>query len=289
MASPTGAFEVPTFFQDRGIALASLGGAYLALLATALLTGGLCIVARHYLVVSPNRWARDYGIYVSLVLATLLIAVVLENESLPASLATTHYVAMPQLVLMFGLHIAIWRRQEPRLITVGAGTLVATIAVGALLGLTTNLVGPAYWVTLAILAALLAFLWRQAVSTQRGFASANSIYIASKETLDAVTASQKPWLGLPQWVALVTASIALAVGNALLRGRRLEDIPAVAVVGESLLLVLATALVCAVPAVSSWIARKAWMPELTRFVWLVWIVVGFAFTYGNYRSSLSRV
>ena len=30
------------------------------------------------------------------------------------------------------------------------------------------------------------------------------------------------------------------------------------------------------------------MPELTRFVWLVWIVVGFAFTYGNYLTTLSH-
>jgi hypothetical protein len=49
-----------------------------------------------------------------------------------------------------------------------------------------------------------------------------------------------------------------------------------------------TTAVCAVPAGSYWLARKAWMPELTRFVWLVWIVVGFAFTYGNYLSSLSQ-
>jgi hypothetical protein len=43
-----------------------------------------------------------------------------------------------------------------------------------------------------------------------------------------------------------------------------------------------------VPAISYWVTRKAWMPELTRFVWLAWIVVGFALTYGNYLSSLAR-
>jgi hypothetical protein len=43
-----------------------------------------------------------------------------------------------------------------------------------------------------------------------------------------------------------------------------------------------------VPAVSYWIARKAWMPELTRFVWLAWIVVGFSLTYGNYLSNLAQ-
>jgi hypothetical protein len=42
-----------------------------------------------------------------------------------------------------------------------------------------------------------------------------------------------------------------------------------------------------VPAASYWLARKAWMPELTRFVWLAWIIVGFALTYGNYLSSLT--
>ena len=42
------------------------------------------------------------------------------------------------------------------------------------------------------------------------------------------------------------------------------------------------------PAVSYWLSRKAWMPELTRFVWLVWIVVGFVFTYGNYLTNLNK-
>ena len=51
---------------------------------------------------------------------------------------------------------------------------------------------------------------------------------------------------------------------------------------------LVTAFVCAVPATGYWIARKTWMPELTRFAWLAWIVVGFAFTYGNYLTSLAK-
>ena len=49
-----------------------------------------------------------------------------------------------------------------------------------------------------------------------------------------------------------------------------------------------TGLVCAIPATTYWLAHKHWMPELTRFVWLVWIVVGFAFTYGNFLTSLNR-
>ena len=73
----------------------------------------------------------------------------------------------------------------------------------------------------------------------------------------------------------------------MLRGRGLGEIPAVDVAVESGLLMLITAAVCAVPAVSYWLSRKAWMPELTRFVWLVWIVVGFVFTYGNYLTNLS--
>ena len=94
---------------------------------------------------------------------------------------------------------------------------------------------------------------------------------------------------MPHCAALVAASVALAIANALLRGRGLEDIPAVDVAVESGLLMLATAFLCAVPAMSYWIARKAWMPELTRFAWLAWIVVGFAFTYGNYLTRLAKV
>jgi hypothetical protein len=286
MSSATGSFAIPSLLHDRGIDLAALGGAYLTLLATVILTIAAFSAARRLLVISPNRGTRDYGIYVSLTLATLLIAIVLENESLPTGTATLHYVAVPQLLLLLGLHLSIWYRQDPWLIELGAGAVAATTAVGVLLGLTTGLLGPAYWVTLLVLAALLGFLWRRSVSTQHGFMTADSIYIRSKEMFDASTSPQKPWLGVTQWTALIAASVALAVANALLRGRGLEEIPAVEVVAESGLLLFVTAVVCAIPAVGYWVTRKAWMPELTRFVWLAWIVVGFALTYGNYLGRL---
>jgi hypothetical protein len=288
MSSPFGSFDPLASLAERGVDLAALGAAYLLLLATAAVTIAAFFAARHLLVISPNRGSRDYGIYVSLTLAALSIAIVLENESLPAGSATLHYVVMPQLLTLMGLHLWIWRRQEPWVVALGAAATAATIVVGALAALGTEAVGPAYWITLLVLAALLGFLWRKAISTQRAFINASSIYLASKETLDGAAAPQKPWLGLPQWVALITASLALGVANSLLRGRGLEQIPAVEVAAESGLLLAVTVLVCAVPAGSYWLTRKAWMPELTRFVWLAWMVVGFALTYGNYLSSLTR-
>ena len=288
MSSPTDSFDLSAAFAERGVDLSTLGAAYLVLIATALLTIVAFYTARTSLVISPNRGSRDYGIYVSLTLATVLIAMVLENESLPAGSATLHYVFVPQLLVLLSLHLWIACQQEPRLVALGGGAAAATTVVGALLGLTTDLLGPAYWTALAVLAGLLAFLWSKAISTQRAFVHARSIYAASKETLGSAAAPQKPWLGLPQWVALISASLALGVANSLLRGARLEEVPAFAVAAESGVLLVGTALVAAVPAVSYWIARKAWMPELTRFVWLAWIVVGFSLTYGNYLSNLAQ-
>lgn len=288
MSSPTGSFDLSAVLAERGIDLAALGTAYLVLISTAALTAGAFYAVRSLLVISPNRGSRDYGIYMSCTLATLLIAIVLENESLPAGSATLHYVLVPQLIVLIGLHVAIWHRQEPWLVGLGGAATAATIAVGAVLGVSTNLLGPAYWVALLLLGALLAFLWWKAVSTRRAFVNASSIYVSSKEAPAAAMAAQKPWLGLPHWVALIAASLALAVANSLLRGRGLEEVPAFEVAAESGLLLFLTALVCAVPAVGYWVTRKAWLPELTRFVWLAWIVVGFALTYGNYLSSLAR-
>jgi len=113
--------------------------------------------------------------------------------------------------------------------------------------------------------------------------------MASKETLGTTVAPQKPWLGLPQCVGLVAASVGLGVANSLLQGRGLEELPAVDVAVESGLLLFTTAFVCAVPAGAYWFMRKTWMPELTRFVWLAWLVIGFALTYGNYLTSLTQV
>jgi hypothetical protein len=285
-----GAFDLLPALHNRGIDLESLGVAYLFFLGTVAFTAGLFMAARSHLVVAPNRFARDYAEYVTTVCATLLVATILENELLPGQAPALVYVAFPQLLLLMLLHVWIGYRQEPWLIELGASTILASLIVVGLAAALTDSVRIAHVVTLVVFVALLGFLWVKSVSTKRGFMKASSIYITSKESFDPSDPEpQKPWLGWVQWAALVGASVLLAVLNSTLRGRGLDQIPAVDVALQSTLLVVVTALVCAVPALAYWIARKAWMPELTRFAWLVWIVVGFAFVYGNYLSSLNRV
>ena len=116
--------------------------------------------ARSQLVVSPNRGSRDYGIYVSLTLAALLIAIVLENESLPAGSATLHYVLVPQLVALMGLHLSIWYSQEPWLVTLGGGRddgdeSPSAPCSASRASCSGRLTGSRCWCS----AALLAFLW----------------------------------------------------------------------------------------------------------------------------------
>jgi hypothetical protein len=278
----TGAFDLTAALAERGLDWSTLGVAYAFMLATTAATAAAFLAARAYLVISPNRFARDYALYVSAVLAAVLIAMGLENEILPPHMATLQYAAVPQIVLLLLIHLTLARRQEPWLIALGAASIAGTAAVTAAAGAVAALVHPAHWLVLLSFLALLSFLWLKCVTTKRGFMNARSIYVASKESVDAQAPPQKPWLGLKQWAALVAASVLLAVVNALLRGAGLEQIPAVDVATQSALLLAVTALICGVPALSYWLARKTWMPELTRFAWLVWLVVSFAFTYGNY-------
>jgi hypothetical protein len=282
------AFDLTIGLRDRGIDLVTLGAAYLALMVSLIATAAAFVAARKYLVVSPNRATRDYGIYVSAVISTFLIATVLENELLPGE-STLQYVAIPQLLMLLTVHLCITHRQEPWLVALGGASVVGTVAGVLALALSSDAVRIAHWLAIALLSGLLVFLWLKAVSTKRGFLHADTIYLASKESLNAVIAPQKPWLGFAQWAALIAASLLLAVVNALLRGSAIAQIPALQVLLESVLVIVVTATVCAVPATTYWLARKSWMPELTRFVWLVWLVVGFAFTYGNYLTTLDRV
>jgi hypothetical protein len=282
------AFDLTVALHHRGIDFANLGAAYLVFLASCIVTATLFFAARKQLVVAPNRRSRDYAVYVSAVLLTLLIATALENELSPAAVPMLRYVAYPQILFLLALHVWITYRHEPWIIELGASSIAASVTVAAVAAAAAESFRAAHAVTLLALVGLLGFLWHGAISTKRGFVTADSIYVRSKENFDSSLTPQKPWLGLPHWTALVAASVALAVANSLLRGRGLEEIPAAEVGLESGLLILVTALVCAVPAASYWIARKAWMPELTRFVWLVWIVVAFAFTYGNYLTSLAK-
>jgi hypothetical protein len=282
------AFDLTIGLRDRGIDLVTLGAAYLVLMVSLIATAAAFVAARKYLVVSPNRATRDYGIYVSAMISTFLIATVLENELLPGE-STLSYVGIPQLLMLLTVHLCITHRQEPWLVALGGASVVGTVAGVLALALSSDAVRIAHWLAIALLSGLVVFLWLKAVSTKRGFLHADTIYLASKESLNAVIAPQKPWLGFAQWVALIAASLLLAVVNALLRGSEIAQIPALQVLLESVLVIVVTATVCAVPATTYWLARKSWMPELTRFVWLVWLVVGFAFTYGNYLTTLDRV
>jgi hypothetical protein len=285
-----GALELTSALHNRGVDLESLGVAYLLFLGTVAFTIGLFMAARAHLLVAPNRSARDYAEYVTTVLATLLVATILENELVPGQAPALVYVAFPQLLLLMMLHVWIGYRQEPWLIELGASAIVASLMVAAIAGFVTDSVQIPHVVTLVVFVGLVGFLWVKAVSTKRGFMKASSIYITSKESFDpSDPPPQKPWLGWVQWLALVAASVLLAILNSMLRGSGLDQIPTIDVALQSTLLIFVTVLVCAVPALAYWIARKAWMPELTRFAWLVWIVVGFAFVYGNYLSSLNRV
>jgi hypothetical protein len=273
-------------FASRGITLTTLGGAYLALLCN-LAVGFACfIAARARLVISPNRATKHYGLYVVMVLATFGIATVLENELVPRGAATLQYVAIPQLLLLAVIHLWIYYDQQPWLIALGAsanaGALITTAAAGVI-GAPMHI---AHWLMLVVLSALLGYLAKCAISTRHAFLSANSIYATSKEGLDTPVAPQTPWLGLPQWISLVAASVVLAIANAFLRGDDIANVPAVAVAGESTLMLGVTVLIGAIPAAIYWLVHKNWMPELTRFVWLVWLVVGFAFTYSNVLTSV---
>jgi hypothetical protein len=277
------------FLLGRGITLVALGGAYLMFLGN-LVAGVACFVgSRAWLVVSPNRAAKHYALYVIMVLVSLCIATVLENELAPRAAVTLQYAALPHILALTMLHVWVYYEQEPWLIALGGS---ANAGAGVTLGVSAALGHPipiAQWLTLAGIGALLAYLAYYSVSTKRGFVNATSIYLGSKEARDKRVAPQTPWLGLLQWGALIGASIVLATANAVLRGSELSDVPAVAVALQSTFILAVTVLVCAVPAGIYWLAHRHWMPELTRFVWLVWLVVGFAFTYGNFLSSLDRV
>lgn len=278
------------FLVSGGLDFRSLGLAYILFIGSTTLAAVLFSLSRALLVVTPNRPARHYGLYIVMVLTTLGIAAGLENELVPAQATTLHYAMFPQLILLMTIHLWIYYDQQPWLIAAGGSSIVASVVVfviGALVGGTIHI---AHWLTLGLLCALLGYLWFNSISTKRGFIKAQSIYVESKETrVQRGIQPQKPWLGLPQWVALSCASIVLAMVNAALQGSGLAEIPAISVMIQSLLMLCITGVVCAIPATTYWLAHKHWMPELTRFVWLVWIVVGFAFTYGNFLTSLDRV
>jgi hypothetical protein len=266
--------------------LAALGVAYLGLLGNVLAAAICFVLARAYLVVSPNPAARDYGLYVSAMLVTLLTSTVIENQLRPIGSAVLPYAAVPHLVVLLAIHVAIYCRQEPWLITLGATSMAGALLVVAALALVTDGVSTPHWIALALAAGLLVFLWLKSVTTKRSFLKAQSIHIGTKELRRLTVKLQTPWLGLPQWVALGAASLALATLNEILRGSALTQVPAVEIALEATSLLAITAFVSSIPATTYWLARRTWMPELTRLVWLVWIVVGFAFTYRNVLTRM---
>jgi len=191
------------------------------------------------------------------------------------------------LLILASIHYLIYQDRQPWLITLGASSVAGTIIAAVPFAIVGSNVQPVHWAALGLLVALLGYLFFSAISTKRGFIKARSIYVESRETKTQIIRPQRPWLGLPQWVALAIASIALAMFNATMQGNGIGNVPAMPVFVQSLIMLTITISVCAIPAGTYWLAHKHWMPELTRFVWLVWLVVGFAFSYGNFLSRLT--
>ena len=274
---------------ERGITLTALGSAYLLLLTNAALATALFVMCRSKLMISPNRASRDYGLFMAVLLIALLVAATLENE-ISATPATLPYAIFPHMLLLFMVHLWIYYRQEPWLIALGASVTASMVLMVTVLAYGNSSIRLAHWVTAGVASALLIFLWVKAITTKRAFVqSAGTIYAASKEGGAGLLTPQRPWLGLPQWVALAIASLGLGVVNQLLGGVGLAQVPAVQVASQAVLLLMITSLISAVPATTYWLAHRCWMPELTRIVWIVWLVVGFAFTYGNYLLSLQKL
>ena len=281
--------ELTDFLAAQGVDLAALGAAYLFILGNVIATAAVFTLSRGYLVITPNLAAKHYGLYVVVVLISFILATVLENELAAQQVNSLQYATIPHLLVLLVIHLRIYYDQEPWIVALGASGTVGAVLLVALTSLLTDQIQLAHWMTLILLLSLLGFLWYYSISTKRGFVTADSIYINSKELAKEVVAQQRPWLGLPQWVALTCASLMLTTLNAILRGISITEVPAIGILTESGMLLAITTLVCAVPALTYWLANKNWMPELTRFVWLVWLVVGFAFTYGNYLTGLRNI
>lgn len=271
----------------RGVDAPGLAGAYLFLLSSLVVAAAVFVCLRARLVVSPNRASRSYGLYTSVLIATVMIATVLENELVGGTAAALPYVLGPQLLLLLIVHSWVYYRSEPWIFCLGFAALSGTLAALVIwLGQTTT-PQAVHVVCMILMGLLLSYAAWGSISTRSAFFKAKSIYLESKEEAYNDAKPQTPWLGPHQWVGLVVASILLAVTNQLIAGSALDAIPALGIFQWAGLLLGITATVAAIPAASYWLMRHRWMPELTRFVWIIWIVVGFAFTYGNYLTRLS--
>lgn len=275
-----------TGLAARGIDAPGLAGAYLFLLTSLVVAVAIFVCLRARLVVSPNRASRSYGLYTSVLIATVTIATVLENE-LVGSNPALPYVLGPQLLLLLIIHSWVYYRSEPWIFCLGFAGLGGTLATLVLWLSQTSAPQAVHLVCMVLMGLLLSYAAWGSISTRGAFFKAKSIYLESKEEAYDDAKPQTPWLGLHQWVGLVLASVLLAVTNQLISGSALAAIPALGIAQWSALLLGITAAVAAIPAASYWLARHRWMPELTRFVWIIWIVVGFALTYGNYLTRLS--
>ncbi len=276
------------WLADSGMSLPGLGIAYAVLLLTTIATVAIFALIRMHLVITPNRAAGDYGLYALTVIIALATAVTLENRIVTWRPQVIGYEVFPQLILLGVIHFWIHRDGQPWLIALGASALAATLLVGIPAASLGNGLGLAHWTAAGLLAALLGLLAKTSISTKRGFIRARSIHVESHETERPVIRTQRPWLGLPQWVALGIATFALAMTNAVLGGNGLTQVPALPVLLQSLVILAITGSVASIPAGTYWLAHRHWMPELTRFVWLVWLVVGFAFSYGNILAGLDQ-
>ena len=255
----------------------AFGLAFAFLIASVLLAGIQYLYCRWQWVLTPSSISRKYSAALIILPSFYIISTVIENIFIGPGPDHLPYESIPQASLILFVHYLAYRSNEPASITMGMALVIATAAVAiAAYFIAGAQLRPAQWAAGATALILVAFTLIKTSCTKKAFLSGR--FTTELET-DHTGPSNRWSLSTGQYVALVVASLGVAVVAEMLKGVELHNLLALNILIYSVCILALTAAIVAIPAALHWLAAKRPLPDLDWVVWAVWLITSSSLLY----------
>lgn len=267
---------------DEGVLFSwtAFGLAFAFLILTIVLAGVQYLYCRWHWVLTPSSITRRYCAALIILPAFYTISTVVENMLIGPGSNHLPYESIPQASLILFVHYLAYRNGQPATITLGITlvTATATMSAAALL-IGEAPIRPAQWALGATALILLAYTLFKASCTKRAFLSGRFTTELEPEDTGMHYSRHRWWLSPGHYVAIIVASLAVAVLAEVLDGVSPADLLLKNVLVYGLSVVGLTMVLVGLPAALHWLAAKRPLPDLGWVLWAVWLIASSSLLY----------
>ncbi len=264
----------------------AFGVAYAYFIACVVLAGLLYMFFRWQIVLNPGAITRRYAVAVQLIGLLYVIASILENAISDNGTSNLPYESLPLIGFVIIVHYLADREEQPAVLIFAFSLVIAIMAVGFVaLSMGWVEIRPGQWVIGAVGAGMVGYTLAQTTRTKKSYIGRAAVErkVSMKRAIPGVRA----WLSVEQWVALAVASLVVAAVTQTLAGSSLLSVPARRIFYHMVVLLGGTLIIGLLYSGLHWLLSRRSAGELAWVLWMVWILIAFASTYGMFLVGRS--